>query len=60
MLPSEIDEGVQNLPLLFAVGHRSIVDKSSAYGANRLGFNSRWRQEFITTNCNVCSVHLRK
>ena len=29
------------------VGHRSIVDKSTAYGAKVPRFTSRWRQEFI-------------
>ena len=42
------------------VGDRSIVDKSSAYGAKGPGFTSQWRQEFIDINCNICSVHLRK
>ena len=39
------------------VGHRSIVGKSFAYGAKGPGFKTQWRQEFIITNCIVCSVH---
>ena len=42
------------------VGHRSIVDKSSAYRAKGPRFKTWWRQEFININCIVCSVHLRK
>ena len=49
-----------NKVLSGVVGHRSIVDKSSAYRAKGPGFNSRWRQEFICINCIACSVHLRK
>ena len=44
----------------YVVGHPSIVDKSSAYGAKGPGFKTQWRQEFIDINCIVCSVNLRK
>ena len=37
------------------MGHRSIVDKSSAYGAKGPGFKPRWRQEFINIKCMFCS-----
>ena len=37
------------------VGHRSIVDKSYAYGAKGPGFILRWIQEFININCIVGS-----
>ena len=40
--------------------HRSIEDKSSAYGAKGPGFKTRLRQEYININVIVCSVHLRK
>ena len=36
------------------VGHHSIVDKASAYGAKGPGFTTRWKQQFIFLN--VCSV----
>ena len=37
------------------MGHRSIVDKSSAYGAKGPGFKPQWRQEFINIKCMFCS-----
>ena len=30
------------------MGHRSIVDKPSVYGAKGPGFNPQWRQEYIS------------
>ena len=45
---------------MYLVGHRSIVDKSSAYGAKGHGFKTGGGQEFINIDCIVCSVHLKK
>ena len=64
MLESEIwilsSNYFQNLNYLALVGHRSIVNKSSAYGAKGPGFKPQRRQEFIIKNGIVCSVHWRK
>ena len=38
---------VNKWKMLKKVGHRSILDKSSAYGAKGPGFKARWKQEFI-------------
>ena len=44
---------VKNIESLW--GRRSIVDKTSAYGAKQPGFKSWRRQEFININCIFCS-----
>ena len=38
------------------MGHRIIVDKSSAYGAKGPGFKTRWRMKIYLSNCVfICS-----
>ena len=39
------------------VGHRSIVEKSSAYGAKGPGFKTQWRKKIYLCHCVfICSV----
>ena len=39
------------------VGHRNIVDKSSAYGAKRPGVKTQWRKKIYWCQCVfICSV----
>ena len=37
------------------MGHLSIVDKSSAYGAKGPGFKTQWMQRFDNIECMFCS-----
>ena len=41
------------------VGHRSIVDKSSAYGAKGPGFKTWWRQDLYCMFCSFEKIKLR-
>ena len=42
---------------IWVVGHRSIVDKSSAYGAKVPGFKTQWRKKIYLCHCVfICSV----
>ena len=41
------------------VGHRSIVDKSSACGAKGPGFHTQWRKKIYLCHCVlICSVKM--
>ena len=42
------------------VGHRSIVEKLSAYNAKGPGFKTRWRQEFINIKLYVLFIWKNK